>query len=95
MSAAHLLTRTVSDRHISRVEAAGRTEGQDGAAGKTLGDLLYTNKELHPTDDLEATAILSPEESVHLAECPKCVDLFVETVREKVRRRQDESPPET
>jgi len=45
--------------------------------------------------DLEATAILSPEESVHLAECPKCVDLFVETVREKVRRRQDESPPET
>ena len=51
MSAAHLLTRTVSDRHISRVEAAGRTEGQDGAAGKTLGDLLYTNKELHPTEN--------------------------------------------
>ena len=36
--------------------------------------------------DIEATAILAPEESMHLAECPKCVDLLVETVQELRRR---------
>ena len=44
-------------------------------------------------DDIETNWMLSPEESAHLQECPSCIDLFAEIVREGVRRpRKSETP---